>query len=111
MKTLLIAALLLTGCAVTPQELQEQGERREFTTKLAPNEAASCMVRNAQRKGPGGVPRMVLGEKTGSAEFHMTATYYAVIEPAGQGGRGTVWMLPYAVIDKYADWADIAKGC
>ena len=112
LKTALIAALLLlTGCAVTPQELAAQGERVEFTTRLGPTDAANCMVRNAQRRGPGGIPRMNAGEQPGSAEFHMTATYYAVIQPAAQGGRGVVWMLPVSVIDKHALWAEITKGC
>lgn len=113
MRKLMIAvtALQLTACAVTPQELQEQGERLEFTAARPPIEAASCMVRNAQRKGPGGVPRMNLGKKPGTAEFHMTAMFYAVLEPTAQGSRGTVWLLPHSVIDKHAMWDAVIKGC
>lgn len=107
----MLVLLMAAGCAVTPQELTERGERVTFTTQQAPADAGACMVRNAQRRSPAGQPRTNLGEQPGGVEFHMTAMYYARLEPAGSGSRGTVWMLPVSVIDKHALWAEIVKGC
>jgi len=39
--------LLLAGCAVTPQQIMEQGTRYDARLKLPPAKAAECVARNA----------------------------------------------------------------
>lgn len=106
-----ITALLLTACAVTPQELQRDGERLEFTTTQAPTEAGACMTRNALQRRDHGDARAYPGEAPGTVEFFMRTMYFAVLRPEGTGSRGTVWMMPFAMMDKHARWAEIVKGC
>lgn len=49
-----LLVLLLTGCAFSPDDLRERGVRTEFTTKLAPREAALCLARSAESYRPMG---------------------------------------------------------
>ena len=58
-----IALLALAGCAQTPEQAIDQGDRFNFTSALTPYSAAICISRNANARGSGisGQERM-LGE-------------------------------------------------
>lgn len=106
-----ITLLLITACAVTPQELAEQGERVEFTAQLPPVEAAQCMARNARNAAPGGTPVATSGEKPKSAEFFMAGNFYAVLTPHRESSNGLVWIQRTRVHDLPGIWQQIIKGC
>ena len=58
-----ISLLALAGCAQTPEQAIDQGDRFNFTSALTPYSAAICISRNANARGSGtsGQERM-LGE-------------------------------------------------
>jgi hypothetical protein len=57
-----IALLALAGCAQTPQEAIDQGDRFNFTSALTPYSAAICINRNANARGDVSGQERMLGE-------------------------------------------------
>ena len=48
-----LIALSLAGCAQTPEQVIDQGDRFNFTSALSPYSAAICISRNANARGGG----------------------------------------------------------
>jgi hypothetical protein len=57
-----LALLALAGCAQTPQEAIDQGDRFNFTSALTPYSAAICINRNANARGDVSGQERMLGE-------------------------------------------------
>ena len=57
-----IALLALAGCAQTPEEAIDQGDRFNFTSALTPYSAAICINRNANARGDVSGQERMLGE-------------------------------------------------
>ena len=48
-----LAVVVLAGCAQTPDQTIDQGERFQFTSASTPYSAAICISRNANARGGG----------------------------------------------------------
>lgn len=60
----LVALVLLglAGCAQTPEQAIDQGDRFNFTSALAPYSAAICIGRNVKARGRATAEERLLGE-------------------------------------------------
>lgn len=117
-----LVAGMLGGCAMTPKDLQSEGTRFEYTSKLPPKAAAHCMGRNSEEYKPGlgsaGFPANVReGLTPGAWELVVPhapsggALAFAAITPAGSGSKITVWQYPH-ILFASEQLADVlAKGC
>lgn len=114
-RTTITLLCLLAGCAYTPQEMRQEGERFTYALKLPPAEAALC-IRRALDARPGAEPheralgagRELLIRITG------TGLYSAIVEvmPRGTGSEATVWMTPNLLYDRAGLLALIGEsGC
>lgn len=102
----MLIPLLLAGCASTPTEVMEQGERTDYTSKRPPREAAECIERNASeiKWGLLGVSkdaRMRVGKDPNTFEVlyqEMGVTIaVALASPAAGGSAISVWRSPGVV--------------
>lgn len=122
MRILVLAVVVLGGCALTPGQLSEKGERHEFTSRLTPASAASCLARNAGEFQPGpmsgGMPATVReGTARGAVEVvvqgggDLGTTAFARVEPSPNGSQIVIWQHPDLLFG-YRDLAvAMAKGC
>lgn len=107
--------LLLSGCALTPTELREQGSRTTFERNAPPVEVATCLGRVIDEYRPFLDARFASEVRPGIAgRFEVRAVVTAAVmvlsevEPHGAGSRVTIWQSPYCV------WPlneVMAKGC
>ena len=111
---ILAAALALTGCALTPDEVMEKGVRQTASSRLAPSEVAACIGRNAD-----GVTRSgrTIGYPTGRREFEVlleypdagTAAVFS-IKASGTGSGITAWITPFIASPEIA-FGSLTWGC
>ncbi len=110
--TLYLVAAALAGCAVTPAEIQERGERMEYRVAGAPEAAAACMARNATEALRGaGSPRAQRGEQPGVHELVIHSIAYAQVRPAVNGSTVTMWFARPTVLDTKEIGGKIVGGC
>ena len=115
-----VLALAVSGCAMTPVQLREEGLRSQHTLKLPPMEAAACVARNIEEssrdsiigKFQSGVrPGRVKGEAELLAytmEFnHMVAD----LSPKGGGSVANVWTSSRLLDSLQKRLSDSFKGC
>lgn len=111
-----IAAATLTGCALTPIELREQGNRTAFQRPTTSIETATCLARVIDEYRPFLDTRfaseMRPTPRPGEYEVRMAinagATILAEVVPSGSGSRVTIWKAAHFVwpLDEA-----MAKGC
>ena len=58
----MLIVLALAGCAQTPEQAIDQGDRFNFTSALTPYSAAICIGRNVKARGGASAEERLLGE-------------------------------------------------
>ncbi|HUF82672.1 MAG TPA: hypothetical protein VMN03_16165 [Burkholderiales bacterium] len=116
MRTALIglAALALTGCSATPDEIKAEGNVATRTSTQVPSWAARCLIRNAEARGGGlfGMESPIEGDGEEvvirSWSTAMAPLAVARVMPAGNGARITLRTRK----DMPREFADaLLKGC
>lgn len=109
MGKLTLLVLVLAGCAMSPLELREEGERLEFTSTAAPRDIAQCIARNADNYKPsawlaGPFPANAReGFKAGSFEVvvqHPAGHGFVMVadvRPHLGGALVSTWLTPYLI--------------
>lgn len=94
---------MLGGCAMSPMDLKERGNREQFSMRLAPADAAACVARNTENSGnsfaPGANTTVRAGAEPGHVElvafnkqhYYLTADF----APASAGSTATAWISPH----------------
>jgi hypothetical protein len=119
--TVLVLASL-TGCALSPVDLQERGPRTKAESKQAPLLAAACMTRRAEgmtfgigvrvnanirpAMETGGQEVVVMGPTT---DFGPVA--FAKVLPAASGSAITIWTNPDHPLFGLDQLQRMAEGC
>ena len=111
-----LAVVGLCGCALTPAELIEQGERTQYSSRLAPAAAAECMARNAEEINPGFTTRIRPGTPPAALDVvaqiaGMGTTLLAQITPVAGGSSVNVWMSPQLMFHERAWGGQMVRGC
>lgn len=99
---LVTIAALLAGCAMSPTELREQGDRQEFTLAKSPAEAAACVARNVENSGHWsiGYPTTSIRSAVTPGAFELTVStptsflMVAEFKPASTGSVATAMITP-----------------
>lgn len=112
----LIALLLVSGCAYSPKETMEQGERSVHQLQLPPEGATLCMVRNIENSRPALAPtyRPLDG---GGQELLIRSSGVAFVPimarvvPQGTGSEVTVWLTPNPILGKTGLTEIMIAGC
>jgi hypothetical protein len=116
---LILAALVLTGCALSPADLREQGTREAFNMRLAPAAAAACVARNAENSGgpiTGHVNTSVRNAAVaGNIELVIFAgTHYYVsaeFSPTSAGSNAIAWVSPHLLESVAKRFLTAFDGC
>ena len=110
--TAIAAALLVTGCAMTIDEVRESSIQRQYITAKGPEAVLRCINWNAENAGLGAQGKR---RNDGSYEVAVIQRYVVLAalnaEPADSGSRITAW-FSRDYIGRYDDlerW--ILKGC
>lgn len=124
MKRLLIALVAtLAGCAITPQEMMDAGQRTDFKSAKAPREVANCIERNASeiKWGLAAVShpaRVRDGRVPGAFEVVYSADMgtlaIAEIRPAPPGSAFSIWRSqddPWPLRGQGTLDEQMARGC
>jgi hypothetical protein len=89
------ALLLLAGCATTPKELMDEGDRAERATNRAPELALGCMARNIESS----FPLFGITRPLDDGRYELLARnspdlifVYAVAAPVPEGSNVTIWV-------------------
>jgi hypothetical protein len=106
--------LLLAGCATTPKELMDDGERADRATKRAPEMALGCMARNIES----GFPMFGITRPLDDGRYELLVRnspdlifVYAVAEPVPEGSNVTIWVRKQAFYRKSEILGTMTKGC
>ena len=82
-----LVVLLLAGCAMSPADLRQHGERVEFNSSGSPRTTAPCIARNADNYKPGGG---LAGPFPANVRDGLKAGAYEVVAQHAGGGFGFV---------------------
>lgn len=99
MRCYLIVLLLLTGCALTPTDVRNQGVRADFKSTKAPSAVANCIARNAdEAKRP--LQATVREGTEGAYDIHITKpgmgnALTAEVLPVQNGSAITTWWMDH----------------
>ena len=110
----LVAAVALTGCALTPDEVMQKGVRQTASSRLAPRAVAACIERNADGVTSEG---RTLSYPTGRREVEVllhypdagTAAVFS-IKASGTGSEITAWITPMIASPETA-FGNLMWGC
>ena len=108
----LAAALLVTGCAMTVDEVRESSTSRQYVTAKGPEALLRCINGNAELAGLGAPSKR---RSDGGHEVAVMRGYVVLAavntEPADRGSRITAWYSP----DYFGSLGElelsILKGC
>ena len=88
--------LLIGGCSVTTDTIQENDTKYEFETSLSVGDTAGCLVKNAQRAGGNISGQVGPGPTPASRDVTIRVpggpVSYATVVPAGAGSIVTMWV-------------------
>jgi hypothetical protein len=86
-----LGALVLAGCAFTPAQVIEKGEKAEYSSPNPPRQLAVCIVRNVEERVLGARPALREREAANTyqvnVEERLTGMMVAVVQvdPLGEG--------------------------
>lgn len=104
----------LYGCA-TPQDFMAEPPDAVMALAMAPEQAALCMTRNLEKKGPGFISDRRPGTAPGEWELIVRTldTIYTVatLKPAAKGSQATIWMATVVFVSKESVIKDMTAGC
>ena len=116
---LILAGVLLAGCALSPTQLREQGDQSTYVMSKPAAAAASCVARNAENtggtftRGPNTSVRD--GQIPGQIELvmYIQDRYFLVadFQPTGSGSTATAWVSPNTIEYMKARLLETFKGC
>jgi hypothetical protein len=111
----LAALALLAGCISGPQEMIEVAKPSMHASIRSPEQAALCIARNAENDTAGFHVTARPSEKAGMHEIQVRTwaaniLAYAVVEPAANGSRISLWLAP-PLIGKDTFTTAVLRGC
>jgi len=115
-----LAAVGVSGCASTPQEIKETGTRTEHALKLSPAQAAGCLSRNADefvdslsstvRALPAPNQHEVIVRI--STGMGLRTLFVMEVVPEGTGSHMTMWAYQRLMQSREDEFrAVVVKGC
>ena len=111
----LMAVLMLAGCAMTPTVVVEQGTRHTWSSSLSPQAAAECVARNAENMS-GMITAVVRAAPTSGAVETIARTGEGGVmslsqsRPAPNGATVEIWISPrFLTPERFL--TSVSKGC
>jgi hypothetical protein len=107
---------LLTACALTPNEIVQQGTRRTAALQLPPIQAAACIQRNAEERSAYYIATQ-RPRPDNSLEVVIRLTQLlgvlavARLHAEGTGSAAELWMSPNVLVDAESLTRKFMQGC
>lgn len=90
-----VIAVVLAGCATTPQDVVSEGTKTVHALKLPADKAAICMARNVENHSAGFVASNRPVDSGHEVVVRIAGAgavvFVATVNPAVTGSRATVW--------------------
>ena len=109
---IVIALACLIGCALTPPEVREKGERFDMQVGRDPTTSAACAAKNAEiksaslmattRPGAQGMVELIV-RNVGEGAQTLAVADFAI-------GKAVIWVTPN-IMSAASFAADLVKGC
>lgn len=108
-----LVALGLAGCAQTPEQAIDQGDRFSFTSALTPYTAAICIGRNVKARGGASAEERLLGEADMEVVVRDGGNTLAIaqIRRGNPISSVSVWVTPSVRGDRKGYAQQLMAGC
>lgn len=108
-----LALLGLAGCAQTPEQAVDRGDRFNFTSALAPYSAAICIGRNVKARGGASAEERLLGEADMEVVVRDGGNTLAIaqIQRGNPISSVSVWVTPSVRGDRKGYAQQLMAGC